>query len=100
MKPEMNSKSQTDERLSETLAQWKVQVSLPPRFQEQVWNRIARAEAPKPPSSWAEFTRWVEGEFARPALAASYLALLLFTAFAADFLHAHHTTATKGTGCA
>ena len=89
MKNELNE----EKRLSELLREWKVGSSLPARFQEQVWNRIARAQKLKPGINWAALARWIEGEFARPALAVSYVALLLAAGLVAGFWQAHSKTA-------
>ena len=40
-----DSAKDPDEPLDAVLRGWKVDSALPPRFQEQVWRRIARAEA-------------------------------------------------------
>lgn len=97
MDPEMTNKSPEDERLSELLAEWKVEASLPPRFQEQVWNRIAKGEAAKPVSAWIVLSGWIENTFTRPAMAVSYLAILLFAGLGAGFWQAHGKTARGDT---
>jgi len=72
----MNSDSNKTDSLSRTLREWRVEASLPPRFQERVWDRIAAAEKPRP-SFWAGLTEWMDSIFSRPALAASYVAILI-----------------------
>jgi hypothetical protein len=77
MKP--HHKPENDERLDEVLRQWNVDTPLPPRFQEQVWRRIDRAEA-KPQATvsfWAWFLHLLEANLPRPKLAYSYALLLL-----------------------
>ena len=67
------------ETLHKLLHTWKVEAKLPPRFQDAVWNRIAASEREaKKPSSLQRLTTWIEAVFSSPALAASYVAILLF----------------------
>jgi hypothetical protein len=73
MKPERQS---DDLRLSAALHEWKVTASLPPRFQEGVWHRIAHTDEAKP-LFWQTFAAWLDGAFRRPAMVFSYVALLL-----------------------
>lgn len=68
------------DRLDELLGSWKVEAPLPPRFQEQVWRRIARAEE-KPAwlvSAWV--LRLVElgaNLLRKPVGATTYFSVLL-----------------------
>jgi hypothetical protein len=82
-----------DEKLSKLLREWKVEISLPPRFQEQVWRRVERADVHSDVNLWMAFTRWVEGTFARPALAVSYVAVLLFVGLTTGYLQAQDKSA-------
>lgn len=91
MKP--NQPSRNDEPLHELLAQWKVEESLPPRFQEQVWKRIDQGEARKPQSSLAALAHWLEATFRRPVLASAYVAVLLFVGLGAGYWQAQDKTA-------
>jgi len=68
---------QKDEQLSAALREWKVDAPPPPSFQERVWQRIAAGEKPVAPPFWSELTGWLEAVFSRPALAVSYMAILL-----------------------
>ena len=63
--------------LSRTLHDWKVTTPLPHGFREQVWSRIASTEQVRP--SWIStlITHWIGSLLPRPALAASYVAILL-----------------------
>jgi hypothetical protein len=70
-----NQKPETDEPLRQVLRQWAVDTPLPPRFQEQVWRRIARAEAGS--TAWGRLLRLVEAGLPRPRVALAYLAALL-----------------------
>jgi hypothetical protein len=45
-----NREPENDESLNRALGEWRVENPLPPRFQEGVWQRIARAEAAPEPS--------------------------------------------------
>lgn len=85
--------NEDDAKLSELLRECKVEVSLPPRFQEQVWRRIARAEAQSKVSLWRALTHWVESTFNRPALAVSYVAVLLFVGLTTGYLQAQDKSA-------
>ena len=86
MKPE---KSPLDEgATSKLLHEWKIDSPKPPRFNEQVWQRIARAEAPAvtPLEIWRD---WVVRTFARPAMAVSYLTFLLLIGLSIGFWQGH-----------
>lgn len=74
-----NQESTPDPALDNVLKQWVVENPLPPRFQERVWQRIARAEA-KPEmalSFWALLRSLIEMNLPRPRFAYSYVAGLL-----------------------
>jgi hypothetical protein len=58
---------------------------LPPRFQEDVWNRIARSEAAATVSPWREFAHWLERVLPRRAVVASYLTILVLAGVAAGY---------------
>jgi hypothetical protein len=73
----------SDERLGAVLREWQVDAPLPPRFQEQVWKRIARAEAPVASPFWAGLNRLFEAVVPRPAFAYSYVAALMVLGVAA-----------------
>lgn len=81
--------SAKDEALIRLLRSWKSDAPLPPRFQESVWNRIARAETRKAAGAWTTFNRCVEAIFARPSFALSYVALFLFAGLGAGLWQAH-----------
>ena len=61
------------------LREWKVEASLPPRFNEQVWRRIERDETALASSfSFATLvTDWIATKLPRPALATAYLSALI-----------------------
>jgi hypothetical protein len=70
MKPNLD----TDPDLDAALHQWVVDDPLPSRFQEQVWRRIARLEAPSQQRGLAWLLQVI---LPRPKFAWSYLAALL-----------------------
>ena len=75
----VNPPPQDDDPLRKVLRQWTVDAPLPPRFQEQVWQRIARAET-KPEAAftfWTLLRRLLETTLPRPKFAYSYVAILL-----------------------
>lgn len=66
--------------LNELLKSWKVEASLPPRFQEQVWRRIARAEEKSawPVSAWLLRLAALGADLLRkPIGATAYVSMLL-----------------------
>jgi hypothetical protein len=54
-----------------------VDTPLPPRFQEQVWHRVARAEAQVEPSWRSLLWRFLEAGLTRPRVAYVYIAVFL-----------------------
>ena len=88
-----------DEPLRKVLKEWRCDAPLPPRFQEQVWQRIERAHegalasATPSPSVWAVISHWIGTALPRPALAASYVALLLVVGVTAGWAQARQETA-------
>lgn len=75
MKP--NPDPESDERLRALLRSWVVDAPLPPRFQEQVWRRIERAELRPESPIWAVILRLVEVVLPRPKVAFAYVSVLL-----------------------
>ncbi len=73
--------------LKQLLDTWQISDSLPPRFGERVWQRIALEEdtAGESLSSWLAV--WVARQLARPAFAVAYLALLLAAGLGAGYWH-------------
>ena len=74
-----NHDPEMDKQLHEVLRQWTVDPPLPPRFQEQVWRRIARTEAKPEPTItfWSWLLHLAEVNLPRPKFAYSYVAILL-----------------------
>lgn len=82
-----------DDALRKVLREWRPAISLPPRFQEQVWQRIERAQSPAPPSLRLVIAHWIGAVLPRRALAASYVAALLVVGVTAGWVQAHQATA-------
>ncbi len=76
-------RAEYQERLDAVLRQWTVGARLPPRFQEQVWQRIARAEARRAAAFRAGLWRLVEVVLPRPKVAFGCMAALLVSGIAA-----------------
>ncbi len=87
-----NNQRNDDEMLRITLREWKEQSPLPPRFQEQVWRRIERAETEGKTTRW-NFLRSIEMLFARPVLAVSYVVVLLAVGMSAGLWQVERRTA-------
>lgn len=84
-----------DAGLHALLRECKVVATLPPRFHEGVWRRIARQE--EEPSAlatlWTGFARWIDAMLPRPALAVSYMAVLLVIGASAGWAQARQEKA-------
>jgi hypothetical protein len=76
-----------DTELKSLLQEWRVTSPLPPRFGEQVWKRIERAEVPS--ISLIDAVRaWFAMAFARPAFAVAYVSALLVMGLTLGFVQA------------
>lgn len=91
MKP--NPKPENDESLRAMLCEWKVNAKLPPRFQEQVWRDIARAEKVAKFRMGRALKQWLEACFSRPAPALAYACVLLTLGLSLGYLRAHEESA-------
>ena len=78
--------------LERALQEWRVTTPLPPRFQEQIWKRIERAEPPGISLADAIQT-WFTLIFARPAFAVAYVSVLLVAGIAEGFVQASEKAA-------
>lgn len=78
--------------LEKTLREWRVTTPLPPRFQEQVWKRIERLDAPNI-SVLDALRAWFAITFGRPAFAVAYVSLLLVAGLAFGFVQANEKAA-------
>src|SRR5258706_5159685 len=81
------------DELPKALKEWRSDARLPPRFQEQVWQRIERAQTQSVHPVRAFIDHWVGAMLPRPALAASYLAVLLSVGLTAGWAQARRETA-------
>jgi len=82
-----NDPNDMDGPLHRVLQQWRVTDSLPPRFEERVWQRIERDEGHKSSPAWVLLHRILD-DLRRPALATSYIAFLLLLGVSAGYWHA------------
>ena len=88
-----NEPDNRDAALRNVLKEWRTDAALPPRFQENVWQRIEHKQASNTPSIWDAVAGWIGSQLSRPALAASYVALLLVVGGTAGWTQAHQTNA-------
>jgi hypothetical protein len=86
--------NETDPALSAVLREWKPAGALPPRFREQVWQRIERAEAKEtlPAQAWGRMQEWIATLLPRPALALAYVTVLLVVGATVGWNEARHET--------
>jgi hypothetical protein len=87
-----NEPEQNDPVLDQCLKSWRVTVSLPPGFQEQVWRRIEQAETSREMPLVPAFQNLVNAFLAHRAWVASYLALALVIGLALGFRQAREET--------
>ena len=87
--------NESDPALSAVLKEWKPAAALPPRFREQVWQRIERAEAKAnlPAQAWGQLQEWIATLLPRPALALAYVTVLLVVGATVGWNEARHETA-------
>lgn len=90
MNTEMN---ENDEALRKTLRGWPMTTPLPARFREQVWQRIADTESQSKITLWALLADWFETTLPRPALAISYVTVLLVLGLSAGYWQVRKETA-------
>lgn len=69
----------------ELLHQWQIESALPGDFNSAVWRRIEKA---RPASLRRALAEWIDGLFARPAVALSYAGLALVFGLTAGQLQA------------
>jgi hypothetical protein len=80
-----------DARLTSLLQEWQVTDTLPPRFQESVWRKIARNEAPARGGIWQALRRWFDAPIPRPAVAFAYVLVLTGVGLATGYWQGHET---------
>jgi hypothetical protein len=88
-----NKPGNHDEALHKLLQEWRTEAPLPLRFQEAVWRRIDRAQRPAAPPVLDVVADWIGTVLPRPALAVSYVAILLAIAVTAGWTQARQETA-------
>jgi hypothetical protein len=81
-----------DTQLDGILKVWRVTSALPPRFTEQVWKRIEKAEISKVSVSDAVRV-WFTTAFARPRFAFAYVSILIAAGLTLGFVQVNHQTA-------
>ena len=89
-----NEPRDRDEPLRKLLKEWRSDAALPPRFEEAVWRRI-EAESPSATaetSGWTILTRWISTMLPKPAVAASYFAVVLAIGISAGWSQAREET--------
>jgi hypothetical protein len=91
MRPE--NPSGPDNALRQTLRTWQVSETLPPRFPERVWQRIAREEAQPARSLRRQLLDLLEKAMLRPSLAAGYLTVLALAGILVGYQQARLDTA-------
>ena len=79
--------------LRKVLKEWRTDATLPPRFQENVWQHIERTQTSTAPSVGAVVAHWIGTMLPRPAMAAAYIAILLVVGATAGWTQAHQTNA-------
>jgi hypothetical protein len=72
-----NGRPAEEQALDAVLRQWTVEAALPPRFQEQVWQRIARAGPRREAGLAGAWWRLIAVALPRPGVAVGYVAALL-----------------------
>jgi hypothetical protein len=77
-----NQPSENDKPLRKVLSEWKVDATLPPRFQERVWERIKNSEGLKP-SIWLLAWKRFLTRLTRPAFATAYMIIFLLVGVSA-----------------
>jgi hypothetical protein len=83
-----------DPALSRLLREWECTAeSLPPRFEERVWQRIAHAEPPVATNLRTVFREWLDARLRRPAMALACVAVLMSTGLTTGYLHARSDAA-------
>lgn len=89
-----NIPSDDDNALHNLLKEWKVESSLPPRFQDRVWRRIETEEAQpvRAFAPWAAIRKWIVDYLPRPSLAVAYVAVLLAAGAGVGWSRAQHET--------
>jgi hypothetical protein len=96
MDPEKSTDN--DQRLSDLLRDWQVTTKLPPRFQEQVWQRIERLDRRSEvlPQVRKLMAYWIGALLPRPAAAPCYVTILLVIGAGAGWFQARQGVTRVG----
>ena len=84
-----------DDQLHSLLSAWKIDASLPPRFEESVWRRIGQLEARSEGSPAVRLAAWLQSMFRRPASATAFCVILLLVGLAGGLLKGEQSVAGK-----
>jgi hypothetical protein len=76
---------QENDPLRARLGDWKITKTLPPRFIEEVWRRIKQREPGAKAGAWDSWQGWLEGLFARKAVALAYVTVLVAAGLTAGY---------------
>ncbi len=93
LKINMSLKRPENDPLRETLQSWRVDMPLPPGFARSVWQRIDRSKPSLRKTVLAAVANWIANILPRPALAASYVAILFVFGVSAGWGHARQDSA-------
>jgi hypothetical protein len=88
-----NQNNPDDRKLHSLLRKWNPDTPLPPRFRDNVWNRIEAQRPVCSPPLWALMLDWLKSSFPRPALARAYVMVLLLIGLAGGWVQAQHRNA-------
>jgi len=88
----INEPDSDDKALRKLLKEWRSEASLPPRFQDSVWRRIERAQAPVSSPLLLAMAHWIGTMLPRPAFAISYIIVLLAGGATFGWAHARQET--------
>ncbi|MEP6699469.1 MAG: hypothetical protein ABJB09_07035 [Verrucomicrobiota bacterium] len=80
-----------DDELKKQFSKWNPDVSIPPRFQAEVWQRIAAREAAGRNSLWRRVQEWILTELPKPQYATALIALGLTLSIGVAHVQAQQT---------
>ena len=89
----MNSNAPNKDPLDDLLKSWRVDAPLPPGFERNVWRRIDQSRDAQRPAVWETVANWISNGLARPALAGSYIAVLVLIGVGVGWGHAQQDSA-------
>jgi hypothetical protein len=89
----MPQNTPTSDPLDQKLKSWSVNAPLPPRFQENVWQRVTALDKSPAVSFWRLLEDRLARAFLRPAFASAYLAMFLAIGLGTGFWQARARTA-------